>query len=199
MSAYEHRVPGAAQHAVLRRSPGPSKHRVSRGPGSAAHRFTLRCARDTSRACMTALWTSPTWPPPCARTLRRAAGGVSGISIDSRSLGRGEAFFAIQGDARDGHDFVDNALKAGAGLGRRRPRQARALCRRRAAADRRRRARGLARSRPRRARALHGPDRRRHRHGRQDHDQGDACGSRCPPTARPMPRPPPTTITGACR
>jgi UDP-N-acetylmuramoyl-tripeptide--D-alanyl-D-alanine ligase len=41
---------------------------------------------------------------------------VTGISIDSRSLARGEAFFAIQGDARDGHDFVDNALKAGAGL-----------------------------------------------------------------------------------
>jgi len=42
--------------------------------------------------------------------------GISGISIDSRSLARGEAFFAIQGDARDGHDFVDNALKGGAGV-----------------------------------------------------------------------------------
>jgi UDP-N-acetylmuramoyl-tripeptide--D-alanyl-D-alanine ligase len=41
---------------------------------------------------------------------------ISGISIDSRSLGRGDAFFAIQGDARDGHDFVDAALKSGAGL-----------------------------------------------------------------------------------
>ncbi len=41
---------------------------------------------------------------------------IAGISIDSRSLGRGDAFFAIQGDARDGHDFVDAALKAGAGL-----------------------------------------------------------------------------------
>jgi UDP-N-acetylmuramoyl-tripeptide--D-alanyl-D-alanine ligase len=41
---------------------------------------------------------------------------VSGISIDSRTLAKGDAFFAIQGESRDGHDFVDNALKAGAGL-----------------------------------------------------------------------------------
>src|SRR5262245_29969510 len=41
---------------------------------------------------------------------------VSGISIDSRTLARGDAFFAIQGENRDGHDFVDNALKCGAGL-----------------------------------------------------------------------------------
>jgi UDP-N-acetylmuramoyl-tripeptide--D-alanyl-D-alanine ligase len=42
--------------------------------------------------------------------------GISGISIDSRTLKKGDAFFAIQGDNRDGHDFVDAALKAGAGL-----------------------------------------------------------------------------------
>src|SRR6476660_5023783 len=41
---------------------------------------------------------------------------VPGISIDSRTLAAGDAFFAIQGDNRDGHDFVDAALKAGAGL-----------------------------------------------------------------------------------
>jgi hypothetical protein len=41
---------------------------------------------------------------------------LAGISIDSRKLTRGEAFFAIQGENRDGHDFVDDALKAGAGL-----------------------------------------------------------------------------------
>jgi UDP-N-acetylmuramoyl-tripeptide--D-alanyl-D-alanine ligase len=41
---------------------------------------------------------------------------VSGISIDSRSVTAGEAFFAIKGDARDGHEFVPAALKAGAGL-----------------------------------------------------------------------------------
>ncbi len=41
---------------------------------------------------------------------------VGGISIDTRTIGNGEAFFAIKGDARDGHDFVPAALKAGAGL-----------------------------------------------------------------------------------
>jgi len=42
--------------------------------------------------------------------------GVTGLSIDTRTVAPGEAFFAIKGDARDGHDFVDAALKAGAGL-----------------------------------------------------------------------------------
>ena len=41
---------------------------------------------------------------------------VSGISIDSRSIAAGEAFFAIAGDNRDGHDFVAAALAAGAAL-----------------------------------------------------------------------------------
>jgi len=41
---------------------------------------------------------------------------VNGISIDSRSIGAGDAFFAIKGDNRDGHEFVGAALKAGAGL-----------------------------------------------------------------------------------
>jgi UDP-N-acetylmuramoyl-tripeptide--D-alanyl-D-alanine ligase len=42
--------------------------------------------------------------------------GVPGLSIDTRTLIPGEAFFAIKGDARDGHDFVNAALDAGAGL-----------------------------------------------------------------------------------
>jgi UDP-N-acetylmuramoyl-tripeptide--D-alanyl-D-alanine ligase len=41
---------------------------------------------------------------------------VDGISIDSRTLAKGDAFFAIQGENRDGHDFVEAALQAGAGL-----------------------------------------------------------------------------------
>jgi UDP-N-acetylmuramoyl-tripeptide--D-alanyl-D-alanine ligase len=41
---------------------------------------------------------------------------VPGISIDSRSAAKGEAFFAIQGDNRDGHEFVEAALKAGASV-----------------------------------------------------------------------------------
>ena len=41
---------------------------------------------------------------------------VSGISIDSRTLVKGDAFFAVTGETRDGHDFVDSALKGGARL-----------------------------------------------------------------------------------
>src|ERR1700746_252250 len=41
---------------------------------------------------------------------------VAGLSIDSRTLVLGEAFFAITGEARDGHEFVPAALKNGAGL-----------------------------------------------------------------------------------
>ena len=41
---------------------------------------------------------------------------VLGISIDTRTIAPGEAFFAIKGDNRDGHDFVAAALAAGAGL-----------------------------------------------------------------------------------
>ncbi len=41
---------------------------------------------------------------------------VPGLSIDSRSMAKGDAFFAIKGDSRDGHEFVDAALKFGAGL-----------------------------------------------------------------------------------
>jgi UDP-N-acetylmuramoyl-tripeptide--D-alanyl-D-alanine ligase len=40
---------------------------------------------------------------------------VSGVSIDSRTIGQGQAFFAIA-DRRDGHDFVAAALAAKAGL-----------------------------------------------------------------------------------
>lgn len=42
--------------------------------------------------------------------------GVSGISIDSRTLQPGEAFFAIKGEAMDGHDYATAAIKAGAGV-----------------------------------------------------------------------------------
>src|SRR5258708_15177886 len=41
---------------------------------------------------------------------------VAGISIDSRTVRAGEAFFAIKGDTHDGHDFVAAALKDGAAL-----------------------------------------------------------------------------------
>ena len=41
---------------------------------------------------------------------------VTGLSIDSRTLQPGEAFFAIRGDRFDGHDFLTAATKSGAAL-----------------------------------------------------------------------------------
>lgn len=40
--------------------------------------------------------------------------GVTGVSIDSRSLAAGELFFAILGDNSDGHDYVGAAFSRGA-------------------------------------------------------------------------------------
>lgn len=42
--------------------------------------------------------------------------GITGISIDSRTLEKGEAFFAIKGDQFDGHDFLVAAMRAGASV-----------------------------------------------------------------------------------
>ncbi|HEY5215548.1 MAG TPA: UDP-N-acetylmuramoylalanyl-D-glutamyl-2,6-diaminopimelate--D-alanyl-D-alanine ligase, partial [Pseudolabrys sp.] len=66
---------------------------------------------------MSALWTLD----DMAAAMRADKSGappaeLSGISIDSRSIAKGEAFFAIQGDNRDGHDFVEAALTGGAGV-----------------------------------------------------------------------------------
>src|SRR5258705_4373996 len=41
---------------------------------------------------------------------------IAGLSIASRTIAPGEAYFAIKGDIHDGHDFVAAALKAGAAL-----------------------------------------------------------------------------------
>lgn len=40
---------------------------------------------------------------------------ITGASIDTRSLQPGDLFFALNGEARDGHDFVRDALAKGAG------------------------------------------------------------------------------------
>jgi UDP-N-acetylmuramoyl-tripeptide--D-alanyl-D-alanine ligase len=66
---------------------------------------------------MSALWTLDTMA--AAMKAERAGtlpAEVPGISIDSRMISKGEAFFAILGENRDGHDFVEAALKSGAGL-----------------------------------------------------------------------------------
>src|SRR4051794_29256562 len=63
------------------------------------------------------LWTSS----DMAAAMRATAGGalpeaITGLSIDSRTIAPGEAYFAIKGDVHDGHDFVLPALKGGAAL-----------------------------------------------------------------------------------
>ena len=63
------------------------------------------------------LWTSGAM----AQAMRASIDGtlpeaVTGLSIDSRTVAPGEAYFAIKGDVHDGHDFVMAALKAGAAL-----------------------------------------------------------------------------------
>ena len=42
--------------------------------------------------------------------------GITGISIDSRTVQQGEAFFAIKGDRVDGHDYASFAVANGASL-----------------------------------------------------------------------------------
>src|ERR1700753_900690 len=52
----------------------------------------------------------------CATVQGTPAQDITGISIDTRTIRPGEAYFAIKGDVHDGHDFVAAALKAGAAL-----------------------------------------------------------------------------------
>ena len=65
---------------------------------------------------------APLWTPSAmADAMRAAVNGalppaISGLSIDSRTISPGEAYFAIKGDVHDGHDFVAAALNAGAAL-----------------------------------------------------------------------------------
>lgn len=66
---------------------------------------------------MSLLWTSEALVAGMdGRPLGPMPEGISGISIDSRSLQPGDAFFAIKGEVMDGHDFATAAIKAGAGV-----------------------------------------------------------------------------------
>ncbi len=66
------------------------------------------------------LMTDPLWTglglvaPLKARVEGGMPRGVSGISIDTRTLEPDDLFFAIKGDTTDGHDYVDKAFAAGA-------------------------------------------------------------------------------------
>ena len=62
---------------------------------------------------MTALWRQAELSAALGAALS-APFSVTGVSIDSRSLEAGDLFFAIKGDAHDGHDHVARAMEAGA-------------------------------------------------------------------------------------
>jgi len=66
---------------------------------------------------MSLLWTSEALVAAMdGRPLGTMPEGITGISIDTRSLQQGDAFFAIKGETMDGHDFATAAMKAGAGV-----------------------------------------------------------------------------------
>src|SRR5271168_4567563 len=63
------------------------------------------------------LWTSAAMAQAMGAQINGAVpDAVVGLSIDSRTIAAGEAYFAIKGEVHDGHDFVAAALNAGAAL-----------------------------------------------------------------------------------
>lgn len=66
---------------------------------------------------MNSLWTGSEFADAVGGTVPNGLPvAISGISIDSRTVGKGDAFFAIRGDRLDGHDFVEDALGKGASI-----------------------------------------------------------------------------------
>ncbi|MGL4634936.1 MAG: UDP-N-acetylmuramoylalanyl-D-glutamyl-2,6-diaminopimelate--D-alanyl-D-alanine ligase [Beijerinckiaceae bacterium] len=64
---------------------------------------------------MTMLWTHDDLLSGLGAVLvGKAPAGVSGMSIDTRTIAPGDLFFALQGESRDGHEFVQMALEKGA-------------------------------------------------------------------------------------
>jgi len=63
------------------------------------------------------LWTSGAMAQAMRAQIQGALPeAITGLSIDSRTIAPGDAYFSIKGDVHDGHDFVAAALKAGAAL-----------------------------------------------------------------------------------
>ena len=65
---------------------------------------------------MTSLWTSTEILEATGGTLTGPAFEVSGVSIDSRTVGANDLFIALHGPNHDGHDFAADAAAAGARL-----------------------------------------------------------------------------------
>ncbi len=63
---------------------------------------------------MSALWTSDEVAKALSPVAMSGAFEASGVTFDSRAVGKGDIFFALSGETTDGHGFVVDALKRGA-------------------------------------------------------------------------------------
>ncbi len=105
--------------ALLIAGKGHETGQIVRRPDLAVQRSRSGDLGNDGEGRMSAnpLWTASAM----AEAMRAAVQGapreaITGLSIDSRTIAPGEAYFAIKGDVHDGHAFVDAALKAGAAL-----------------------------------------------------------------------------------
>ena len=89
--------------------------RSAGGARNAGHAQSAGHARSAGGALM--LWSVQDMAAAMEAEIRgEAPEGVVGLSIDTRTLRQGEAYFAILGEVHDGHDFVPHAEDAGAAL-----------------------------------------------------------------------------------
>ncbi|MEJ0043835.1 MAG: Mur ligase domain-containing protein [Rhizomicrobium sp.] len=145
---------------------------------------------------MTALWTSEEAQGATLGIPGRAF-DVNGLSIDTRTLKQGDLFVALKGENRDGHDFVKAAFDAGAGaalVSHERPGLGpdAALL---AVANTQRGLEDLAAA----ARARSTAKIAAVTGSAARPQPRNCCATRSARSAPPTARPPPTTITGACR
>ena len=63
---------------------------------------------------MSALWTSDEVARALVPSTISAPFEASGVTFDSRAVGKGDLFFALSGETTDGHGFVADALARGA-------------------------------------------------------------------------------------
>ena len=78
-----------------------------------AHPAIIDWPEDPSDARGMALWTSDELATAMGAAVSTVF-EVAGIEIDSREVAEGDLFFALKGDASDGHKFLDGAFARGA-------------------------------------------------------------------------------------